>query len=326
LRIVRLSHSFKAGHVLFGDVRLLKEPEDVVLVFNGLALVLRFSPARLAHPDVATLPGELLGSDVHARKSCSNVPSRFLPAAENKIIAQETPDERERWSMAGQRIDRDELRAAIRKMGSEYVFYMLDDAITLLPQTKLRKLIAPYLNPAELRPDGARKESLLADVKAFEKASLAGKYYQAFAVNSNNYTEKSNGTLAWTADCRHLLERCVAREKKEDPKTVCQSFEIIFSLLSKIDERPDDLLFFADEGGSWEIGVDWETVLPAWFRVLSLATGPSEYSQRITTLLKRHYEYRRVKMLAAARRIATPMQRQALPKRERATRASGVNG
>jgi hypothetical protein len=118
----------------------------------------------------------------------------------------------------------------------------------------------------------------------------------------------------------------VARGKKEDPKTVCQSFEIIFSLLSKIDERSDDILFFADEGGSWDDGVDWETVLPAWFRVFSMSTDPSEYSQRITTLLKRHYEYGRVKMLAAARRIATLTQRQALPKRERATRASGVSG
>jgi hypothetical protein len=41
---------------------------------------------------------------------------------------------RERWSMAGQYIDRDKLRAAIRKMGTEYVFLMLDDAITLLPE------------------------------------------------------------------------------------------------------------------------------------------------------------------------------------------------
>jgi hypothetical protein len=52
--------------------------------------------------------------------------------------------------MAGQPIDRDKLRAAIRRIGSEYVFHMLDDAITLLPQTKLRKLIAQYLDPAEL--------------------------------------------------------------------------------------------------------------------------------------------------------------------------------
>jgi hypothetical protein len=30
-------------------------------------------------------------SDVQARKSCSNVPSRFLPATENKIMNQENP-------------------------------------------------------------------------------------------------------------------------------------------------------------------------------------------------------------------------------------------
>jgi len=182
-------------------------------------------------------------------------------------------DNQERWPMAGQNIDRDKLRAPIRKMGTEYVFLMLDDAITLLPQGKLRKLIAQYLDPDEFRPDGARKVYLLADVKAFQKASLAGKYYQAFAVNSKNYREKSGGTLAWIADCLRLLERCLVQSKKEDQKTVCQAFEIIFSLLSKIDEGSDDILFFADEGGSWQVGVDWEDVLPACFRVLSATAG-----------------------------------------------------
>ena len=210
--------------------------------------------------------------------------------------------------MASQSIDRDKLRAAIRRMGSEYVFYMLDDAITLLPPTKLRKLIAQYLNPAELRPHGERKGNLLADVKAFQKASLTGKYYQPFF-----------GTLAWIADCCRLLERCVAHSKKEDPARVCQAFEIIFSLLSKIDEGTDDILFFADEGGSWEVGVDWENVLPAWFKVLSATAGPSEYAQGITTVLKRHYKHGRIKMLAVARKIATPAQRQALPERESAS-------
>jgi hypothetical protein len=48
----------------------------------------------------------------------------------------------------------------MRRMGSKYVFYMLDDAITLLPPAKLCKLLARYLNPIELRPDGAGKEDL----------------------------------------------------------------------------------------------------------------------------------------------------------------------
>jgi len=92
------------------------------------------------------------------------------------------------------------------------------------------------------------------------------------------------------------------------------AFEVIFSLLSQIDECTDDILFFADEGGSWEVGVDWKKVLPAWFRALSATVGPSEYVRRIATLLNRHYKHGCVEMLVEAGRMATPAQRQALTK------------
>ena len=213
--------------------------------------------------------------------------------------------------MACQQIDRDKLRAAVRKMGSEYVFYLLDDAITLLPQDKLLKLVKGYLNPDELRPDDEKKPNLLAEVEAFQKASLSGKYYEAFSVSSESCTEKCGGTLAWIADCRRLLDRCVVQAKEEDPAMVCQAFEVVFSLLDQIDACEDEILFFADEGGSGEVGVDWEKVLPAWFRVLSATAEPDEYAQRITEILNCHYAHGRVKMLAKARKIATPAQRQA---------------
>lgn len=37
-------------------------------------------------------------------------------------------------------IDRDKLRAEVRKLGNEYIFFMLDDAIELLPMVKLHKI------------------------------------------------------------------------------------------------------------------------------------------------------------------------------------------
>jgi len=43
-------------------------------------------------------------------------------------------------------IDKIKLRAAIRTLGHEYVFYMLDDAIDLLPQTKLHQLVRKYMH------------------------------------------------------------------------------------------------------------------------------------------------------------------------------------
>ncbi|MGH8567692.1 MAG: hypothetical protein ACREXU_06660 [Gammaproteobacteria bacterium] len=42
------------------------------------------------------------------------------------------------------KFDRDKLWAAIRKLGDEYVCDMLDDAIDLLPQSKLVKLVGQY--------------------------------------------------------------------------------------------------------------------------------------------------------------------------------------
>ncbi|MHB8874023.1 MAG: hypothetical protein ACYC8T_10090 [Myxococcaceae bacterium] len=180
------------------------------------------------------------------------------------------------------------------------------------------KAIELDLDLKRLRPDNERatKASLLADVKAFEKASLAGEYYESFNVNSKNFMERSKGTTSWIAECRRLLDRCVGQAKTADPADVRQAFDIIFGLLDRIDECREDIIFFADEAGSWQAGVHWEKVLPPWFKVLSATAEPEEYAQRIVGLLKQHDDYGSAKMLAIARRVATPAQRQALSRFE----------
>ena len=112
-------------------------------------------------------------------------------------------------------IDRDKLRAEVRKLRSEYVFFMLDDAIELLPPAKLLKIAKKYFDLKRLRPDAERatRPSLLTDVKRFEKKSLAGEYYESFGVNSQNYTQQSAGTSSWIAEFRRLLDRCVANAR-----------------------------------------------------------------------------------------------------------------
>jgi len=149
-------------------------------------------------------------------------------------------------------------------------------------------------------------------VKRFEKASLAGEYYESFGVNSKNHTQRSAGTNAWIAEYRRLLHGCVINAKKSNPAEVRQAMDILFGLLNHIDKGHDDVIFFADEGGSWQVGVDWPKVLPVWFKVLSATAEPEEYAERITALLSSHYSYGCDKMLAIARRTATIYQRKAL--------------
>ena len=88
--------------------------------------------------------------------------------------------------------------------------------------------------------------------------------------------------------------------------------DFLFGLLNHIDEGRDDVIFFADEGGSWQVGVDWAKVLPVWFKVLSATAKPVDYAERITALLACHYDYSRDRMLAIARRTATTDQRKTL--------------
>ena len=83
-------------------------------------------------------------------------------------------------------------------------------------------------------------------------------------------------------------------------------------LRAEVRKLRSDVIFFADEGGSWQVGVDWARVLPVWFRVLSATAEPEEYAERITALLSCHYSYGCDKMLAIARRTATTHQRKAL--------------
>jgi hypothetical protein len=211
-------------------------------------------------------------------------------------------------------IDRDKLRAEVRKLGNDYVFFMLDDAIELLPPAKLHKIAKKYLDLKRLRPDAEKptRPGLLTDVKRFEKASLAGEYYESFGVNSKNYTQLSAGTSGWIAQYLRLLDRCVMNAKKSNPTEVREAMDILFGLLDHIDKGNDDVIFFADEGGSWQVGVDWAKVLPVWFKVLSATAEPQEYAERITAFLSCHYSYGRDKMLAIAGRTATTHQRTAL--------------
>jgi hypothetical protein len=87
------------------------------------------------------------------------------------------------------------------------------------------------------------------------------------------------------------------------------AFDILFKLLDRFDDANDRMVFFADEGGSWMVGIDWKHLLPAWFSVLSVTADPAEYARRFETFVDRYCNYQRAELLAEARHVATPSQR-----------------
>jgi len=192
------------------------------------------------------------------------------------------------------RIDMAMLRTKVRGLSHGTIFEMLDDALDLLPPARLEQLVGRYLRHDDLRPiaGGTKRDSpsnLRTDVEEFAVASRRGDYFEAFDVNSKNCTEQSNGTMAWIAECNRLLDRCVALStRKRDIGDVAASFEVLFDLIDDAGSFDFDIVFFADEGGTYEFGIRWSTVMEAWFVSFALhSSRDGSYKQRVAAIIER---------------------------------------
>ncbi len=213
-------------------------------------------------------------------------------------------------------IDRDKLRDSLRTMRADQLHLILSDVVGWLPPSKLAKLAKEHFGGWErFQPSATGRAGLLAKVREFSKASLAREYYESFDVNSKNCTEKSAGTRTWIAKCRQLLDDCVVAADKAKTAETCDAFEALFALLQQLNCDPDAIIFFADEGGAYEVGVDWRKVLSAWFSCLASLVSPDEYAHRVVEMVGRFVEYDRDHCLAQAACHGSAAQRDALAAR-----------
>lgn len=213
-------------------------------------------------------------------------------------------------------IDRQKLRAFVRKLDEGAIYELLDRAIELLPASKLATLVDGYASPDTLKGDGASKETLLSQVRDFHASALRGDHYDAFAVNSRNYTSKSRGTQRFIADFHRHLDACIAASRKQATRQHAkESFELLFDLLRQIDECRIDIVFFADEAGAWQVNVRWPKVLPAYARCLSAAADPEEFATGIARVMETLSPWERDTTLPLVRKSATKQQNAALQRR-----------
>ena len=89
-------------------------------------------------------------------------------------------------------------------------------------------------------------------------------------------------------------------------------FELLFALLRRIDECRDDVIFFADEAGSWQVGVDWGSALPGYFRCLADTASAEEFDREVDRTISDFVNHDRPRHLAAALRVAKADQEPAL--------------
>jgi hypothetical protein len=76
-----------------------------------------------------------------------------------------------------------------------------------------------------------------------------------------------------------------------------------FGLLRAIDACCDDIIFFDDEGGSWQLGVDWLKIAPAYARVLAPTSASGETASLLEALIRDFEEHERGRIVDACIRV-----------------------
>ena len=209
-------------------------------------------------------------------------------------------------------VDREKLRVTLRRMKRGDLLVIAERAAELLPRAKLQVVFGDRLKLHEFTVTAGGRVGLLEEVRRFHDASLRGDYYESFDVDSKNFMQMSGGTDAFIAEFDRLARKCVRAAEKRPRTPVRAAFELLFELLRHIDECHDDVIFFADEAGSWQVDVDWRATLAGYFQCLADTASPEDFVHEVHRVIKDFAEYERPRHLTAARRVASVAQKAAL--------------
>ena len=152
---------------------------------------------------------------------------------------------------------------------------------------------------------------MLNEVVDFHAASLKERYREDFNVNSKNFKDESEGTAKWRRETNRLFDRVGANSKNGDARANCYAFELLFDLLLRLDDG-EDFIFFADEGGSWQIMADYEKIFPAYFSCLATVAKPEEYARKACNVIVSLAEHEEKRHLTSARKAASKEQKKAI--------------
>ncbi|MCK5649176.1 MAG: hypothetical protein KAI22_09870 [Gammaproteobacteria bacterium] len=222
----------------------------------------------------------------------------------------------------------------LKRLRKDKLFELIDQILLQLPKTRVNNAFKGYIESKILEeillntPDKATKkrkppkkksaksakgqsELFLKEIELFHKESFDGDYYEYFNVNSSNFTDTTEGTALWISKCEEYFKQCISEASQYPPETLSKILTLLIDLLLRIDEGYDDIIFFADEGGSWQVLVDWKKILPLWFSVFSKTATVEQYAAKTKTVIENfaYNDKERKKYFSSARRKATAEQR-----------------
>jgi hypothetical protein len=179
------------------------------------------------------------------------------------------------------RIDEERLWWTMQGLDRDALMVLFARALAEVPVVRLERVFRDYVRPGQI---GASKEQaeqgLLANVEKFYGLARRGHFYEEIPYRGS---QQSRGTELFVARCNALFDRSVALSGSGEPAEVRAAIEMLMDLMRRIDE--EDIVYFTDEAGAWQVHVLWDRVLPAYFVCLARTATRSEYQAAVDRAL-----------------------------------------
>lgn len=211
------------------------------------------------------------------------------------------------------RIDRERLWGATRGLQRGALLQLLQRALEQVPAEQLEHVLGDHFTAGEVgAPAGEAAPALRAEVEQLCELAEAGVFYEVIPYRGR---EQSRGTQEFAARFNALLQRCASEPSSACARDLRVSIEALLGLLRAIDEGRKDIVYFTDEGGSWQLRTLWARVLPRYFECLARTSSEGEYRSAVeaalhdfaTCVVEPGVELRRLaEQLWSARRTDTP--------------------
>ena len=161
---------------------------------------------------------------------------------------------------------------------------MLARALRSAQPGQLESIFSDFAHPHEVGDIEAQAlKPLLEPVREFTEAALRGEFYVGA---SRNIPDPSGATYDFEAQLDLSFDRCVTEAVNGNPVEVCEAYELLFDLLREIDKFERDIVFFADEGGVWQFGINWQRVLPGYIQSLAKTVSAEDLERQATAVIE----------------------------------------
>jgi hypothetical protein len=195
------------------------------------------------------------------------------------------------------RIDRERLWWTMRGLDRGDLMQLLARALAEVPATRLESVFRDRAHPGDI---GARQDEPVdevhVEVKKFCDLARKGHFYEPVPYRGS---EQSRGTQEFVARCNVLFNRCVEEHGRADPRDLRTAFELLLDLMRQIDDG-EEVVYFTDEAGSWQVGVVWTTVLPAYFSCHARTATKAQFQTMVERALAGHGAQAQPELLRAA--------------------------